>query len=63
MDKGKFAKEMAKALEMKKGIFGILYMKIMEIRIKEGERSHVVLAPLHTSAFGGPNTISAMCLC
>ena len=41
MAKGKLAKAMSKALERQKGIFGTLFMKIMEIRRNEGERSHV----------------------
>ena len=32
---------MAKALERHEALNGILFMKIMEIRKKEGERSHV----------------------
>ena len=34
-------KEMAKALEMKNGIFGTIIYEIMEIRRKGGERSQV----------------------
>jgi len=34
MDKRKLAKAMAKVLERKKGVFGTLFMKIMEIRRK-----------------------------
>lgn len=34
MAKGKLEKEMDKALEWKKGIFGTLFIKIMEIRRK-----------------------------
>jgi len=34
MAKGKLAKAMAKALKRKKGIFGILFMKIKENRRK-----------------------------
>ena len=37
----KLAKAMAKALKRKKGILAHLFMKIMEIRRKGGERSQV----------------------
>jgi len=37
----KFAKEMTKALKRQKGILAHLFMKIMEIGRKGGEKSHV----------------------